>query len=164
MQSSTSFQSPFRGDNCSGVPVIAVLLCFPGIEIMSIYKYGSVVSHVFPSLLMSLEAHFRCIHTVVYMFRGLQCMVVSPQAMSFEAHSLTVPSVMWLGLLPSDLQRFGLNLPYFLHPPASNWNGCIFQGIVCFGFCCCCPAFLFFLRRCSSASEAILTFKCTLLP
>uniref|UniRef100_A0A3P9HZ19 DNA topoisomerase (ATP-hydrolyzing) n=1 Tax=Oryzias latipes TaxID=8090 RepID=A0A3P9HZ19_ORYLA len=26
-------------------------------------------------------------------------------AMSFEAHSLTVPSVMWLGLLPSDLQR-----------------------------------------------------------
>ncbi|CAI5648010.1 unnamed protein product [Oreochromis niloticus] len=38
------------------------------IEIMCIYKYGSV-------------------------------------AMSFEAHSLTVPSVMWLGLLPSDLQR-----------------------------------------------------------
>uniref|UniRef100_A0A8C6USY8 DNA topoisomerase (ATP-hydrolyzing) n=1 Tax=Neogobius melanostomus TaxID=47308 RepID=A0A8C6USY8_9GOBI len=28
-----------------------------------------------------------------------------PQAMSFEARSLTVPSVMWLGLLPSDLQR-----------------------------------------------------------
>ncbi|KAG7247622.1 hypothetical protein CRUP_014852, partial [Coryphaenoides rupestris] len=26
-------------------------------------------------------------------------------AMSFEAHNLTVPSVMWLGLLPSDLQR-----------------------------------------------------------
>uniref|UniRef100_M4ATQ4 DNA topoisomerase (ATP-hydrolyzing) n=1 Tax=Xiphophorus maculatus TaxID=8083 RepID=M4ATQ4_XIPMA len=26
-------------------------------------------------------------------------------SMSFEAHSLTVPSVMWLGLLPSDLQR-----------------------------------------------------------
>lgn len=63
MQSSTSFQSPFHGDNCSGVPVIAVLLCFPGIEIMSIYKYGSMVSHVFPSLLMSLEAHFRCIHS-----------------------------------------------------------------------------------------------------
>lgn len=47
---------------------------------------------------------------------------MSPQAMSFEAHSLTVPSVMWLGLLPSDLQRFELNLPYFLHPPAPNWN------------------------------------------
>uniref|UniRef100_A0A3B3D909 DNA topoisomerase (ATP-hydrolyzing) n=1 Tax=Oryzias melastigma TaxID=30732 RepID=A0A3B3D909_ORYME len=30
---------------------------------------------------------------------------VCVQAMSFEAHSLTVPSVMWLGLLPSDLQR-----------------------------------------------------------
>ncbi|KAG7257038.1 hypothetical protein CRUP_014865 [Coryphaenoides rupestris] len=27
------------------------------------------------------------------------------RAMSFEAHNLTVPSVMWLGLLPSDLQR-----------------------------------------------------------
>uniref|UniRef100_A0A3Q0R2A4 DNA topoisomerase (ATP-hydrolyzing) n=1 Tax=Amphilophus citrinellus TaxID=61819 RepID=A0A3Q0R2A4_AMPCI len=33
----------------------------------------------------------------------LICMCV--YAMSFEAHSLTVPSVMWLGLLPSDLQR-----------------------------------------------------------
>ncbi|XP_063744752.1 meiotic recombination protein SPO11 isoform X2 [Eleginops maclovinus] len=39
-----------------------------GIEIMCIYKYGSL-------------------------------------SMSFEAHSLSVPSVMWLGLLPSDLQR-----------------------------------------------------------
>lgn len=40
----------------------------------------------------------------------------SPQSMSFEAHSLTVPSVMWLGLLPSDLQRFGLNIHDFLLP------------------------------------------------
>lgn len=51
------------------------------------------------------------------------CAWVFPQAMSFEAHSLTVPSVMWLGLLPSDLQRFGLNICYFLFPPpASNWD------------------------------------------
>ncbi|XP_068193580.1 meiotic recombination protein SPO11 [Antennarius striatus] len=51
------------------VPVFAMVDADPhGIEIMCIYKYGSV-------------------------------------AMSFEAHSLTVPSVMWLGLLPSDLQR-----------------------------------------------------------
>lgn len=41
----------------------------------------------------------------------------SPQAMSFESHSLTVPSIMWLGLLPSDLQRFGINIRYFLFPP-----------------------------------------------
>lgn len=41
----------------------------------------------------------------------------SPQAMSFEAHSLTVPGIMWLGLLPSDLQRFGINIRYFLFPP-----------------------------------------------
>ncbi|XP_067303473.1 meiotic recombination protein SPO11 [Pseudorasbora parva] len=27
-------------------------------------------------------------------------------SMSFEAHSLTVPSVLWLGLLPSDIQRY----------------------------------------------------------
>lgn len=40
-----------------------------------------------------------------------------PQAMSFEARSLTVPSIMWLGLLPSDLQRFGINIRYFLFPP-----------------------------------------------
>ncbi|KAF7668081.1 hypothetical protein LDENG_00033770 [Lucifuga dentata] len=51
------------------IPVFALVDADPhGIEIMCIYKYGSV-------------------------------------AMSFEAHSLTVPSVMWLGLLPSDLQR-----------------------------------------------------------
>ncbi|KAM6924376.1 meiotic recombination protein SPO11 [Xenentodon cancila] len=51
------------------IPIFALVDADPhGIEIMSIYKYGSV-------------------------------------AMSFEAHSLTVPSVMWLGLLPSDLQR-----------------------------------------------------------
>ncbi|CAB1455871.1 unnamed protein product [Pleuronectes platessa] len=51
------------------VPTFALVDADPhGIEIMCIYKYGSV-------------------------------------AMSFEAHSLTVPSVMWLGLLPSDLRR-----------------------------------------------------------
>ncbi|XP_017264971.1 meiotic recombination protein SPO11 [Kryptolebias marmoratus] len=51
------------------VPIFALVDADPhGIEIMCIYKYGSV-------------------------------------AMSFEARSLTVPSVMWLGLLPSDLQR-----------------------------------------------------------
>ncbi|KAI2649947.1 Meiotic recombination protein SPO11 [Labeo rohita] len=27
-------------------------------------------------------------------------------SMAFEAHSLTVPSVLWLGLLPSDIQRY----------------------------------------------------------
>ncbi|XP_061590830.1 meiotic recombination protein SPO11 [Cololabis saira] len=51
------------------IPIFALVDADPhGIEIMCIYKYGSL-------------------------------------AMSFEAHSLTVPSVMWLGLLPSDLQR-----------------------------------------------------------
>uniref|UniRef100_A0A8C9X847 DNA topoisomerase (ATP-hydrolyzing) n=1 Tax=Sander lucioperca TaxID=283035 RepID=A0A8C9X847_SANLU len=51
------------------IPIFALVDADPhGIEIMCIYKYGSV-------------------------------------AMSFEAHNLTVPSVMWLGLLPSDLQR-----------------------------------------------------------
>ncbi|XP_040009160.1 meiotic recombination protein SPO11 isoform X3 [Xiphias gladius] len=51
------------------IPIFALVDADPhGIEIMCIYKYGSV-------------------------------------AMSFEARSLTVPSVMWLGLLPSDLQR-----------------------------------------------------------
>ncbi|KAM9785855.1 meiotic recombination protein SPO11 [Neosynchiropus ocellatus] len=51
------------------IPTFALVDADPhGIEIMCIYKYGSV-------------------------------------AMSFEAHSLTVPAVMWLGLLPSDLER-----------------------------------------------------------
>ncbi|XP_023661238.2 meiotic recombination protein SPO11 isoform X3 [Paramormyrops kingsleyae] len=51
------------------IPILALVDADPhGIEIMSIYKYGSV-------------------------------------SMSFEAQSLTVPSVMWLGLLPSDIER-----------------------------------------------------------
>ncbi|KAM6977615.1 meiotic recombination protein SPO11 [Aplochiton taeniatus] len=51
------------------IPIFALVDADPyGIEIMCIYKYGSV-------------------------------------SMSFEAHNLTVPSVLWLGLLPSDLQR-----------------------------------------------------------
>ncbi|MGH0177580.1 UNVERIFIED_CONTAM: hypothetical protein FKN15_075471 [Acipenser sinensis] len=35
--------------------------------------------------------------------------IFSWQSMSFDARSLTVPAVMWLGLLPSDLER--LNVP-----------------------------------------------------
>ncbi|KAJ8265295.1 hypothetical protein COCON_G00143940 [Conger conger] len=51
------------------VPIFALVDADPhGIEIMCIYKYGSV-------------------------------------SMSFEAQNLTVPSVMWLGLLPSDIER-----------------------------------------------------------
>ncbi|XP_024914773.1 meiotic recombination protein SPO11 isoform X2 [Cynoglossus semilaevis] len=51
------------------IPVFALVDADPhGIEIMCIYKYGSL-------------------------------------SMSFEAHSLTIPSLMWLGLLPSDIQR-----------------------------------------------------------
>ncbi|EOB08052.1 Meiotic recombination protein SPO11, partial [Anas platyrhynchos] len=51
------------------IPVFTLMDADPhGIEIMCIYKYGSV-------------------------------------SMSFEAHHLTVPSVKWLGLLPSDLKR-----------------------------------------------------------
>ncbi|XP_066558626.1 meiotic recombination protein SPO11 [Amia ocellicauda] len=55
------------------IPVFALVDADPhGIEIMCIYKYGSL-------------------------------------SMSFEAHNLTVPAVMWLGLLPSDIER--LNVP-----------------------------------------------------
>ncbi|XP_077477580.1 meiotic recombination protein SPO11 isoform X1 [Stigmatopora argus] len=51
------------------IPVFTLVDADPhGIEIMCIYKYGSM-------------------------------------AMSFEAQNLTIPSVMWLGLLPSDLER-----------------------------------------------------------
>nr|XP_061802175.1 meiotic recombination protein SPO11-like [Nerophis lumbriciformis] len=51
------------------VPVFTLVDADPhGIEIMCIYKYGSV-------------------------------------AMSFEAQNMTIPSVLWLGLLPSDLER-----------------------------------------------------------
>ncbi|XP_041654679.1 meiotic recombination protein SPO11 [Cheilinus undulatus] len=64
------------------VPIFALVDADPhGIEIMCIYKYGSV-------------------------------------SMSFEAHSLTVPSVMWLGLLPSDLRR--LRVPEDALIPLTN--------------------------------------------
>ncbi|XP_056404943.1 meiotic recombination protein SPO11 isoform X3 [Hyla sarda] len=56
------------------IPIFTLVDADPhGIEIMCIYKYGSV-------------------------------------SMSFEAHNLTVPSIAWLGLLPSDIER--------LHVPA----------------------------------------------
>ncbi|XP_063819541.1 meiotic recombination protein SPO11 isoform X2 [Pseudophryne corroboree] len=55
------------------IPIFTLVDADPhGIEIMCIYKYGSV-------------------------------------SMSFEAHNLTVPSIAWLGLLPSDIER--LNIP-----------------------------------------------------
>ncbi|XP_075032590.1 meiotic recombination protein SPO11 [Mixophyes fleayi] len=51
------------------IPIFTMVDADPhGIEIMCIYKYGSV-------------------------------------SMSFEAHNLTVPSIAWLGLLPSDIER-----------------------------------------------------------
>ncbi|XP_038658855.1 meiotic recombination protein SPO11 isoform X4 [Scyliorhinus canicula] len=54
------------------IPVFALMDADPhGIEIMCIYKYGSM-------------------------------------SMSFDAHSLTVPIIGWLGLLPSDIQRWKL--------------------------------------------------------
>ncbi|XP_075427746.1 meiotic recombination protein SPO11 isoform X2 [Ascaphus truei] len=63
------------------VPIFALVDADPhGIEIMCIYKYGSV-------------------------------------SMSFEAHHLTVPSIRWLGLLPSDLGR--LNIPKEAQIPLS---------------------------------------------
>uniref|UniRef100_A0A663MWL3 DNA topoisomerase (ATP-hydrolyzing) n=1 Tax=Athene cunicularia TaxID=194338 RepID=A0A663MWL3_ATHCN len=55
------------------IPIFALMDADPhGVEIMCIYKYGSV-------------------------------------SMSFEAHHLTVPSIKWLGLLPSDLERLNIH-------------------------------------------------------
>ncbi|XP_043844756.1 meiotic recombination protein SPO11 isoform X2 [Dromiciops gliroides] len=55
------------------LPIFTLVDADPhGIEIMCIYKYGSM-------------------------------------SMSFEAHNLTVPTIRWLGLLPSDIKR--LNIP-----------------------------------------------------
>ncbi|XP_076840543.1 meiotic recombination protein SPO11 isoform X2 [Brachyhypopomus gauderio] len=54
------------------IPVFALVDADPhGIEIMCIYKYGSV-------------------------------------SMAFEGASLTIPSIKWLGLWPSDIERFGV--------------------------------------------------------
>ncbi|XP_069660667.1 meiotic recombination protein SPO11 [Haliaeetus albicilla] len=54
------------------IPIFTLMDADPhGVEIMCIYKYGSV-------------------------------------SMSFEAHHLTVPSIKWLGLLPSDLERLNI--------------------------------------------------------
>uniref|UniRef100_A0A8D2QEC0 DNA topoisomerase (ATP-hydrolyzing) n=1 Tax=Zonotrichia albicollis TaxID=44394 RepID=A0A8D2QEC0_ZONAL len=54
------------------IPVFTLMDADPhGVEIMCVYKYGSV-------------------------------------SMSFEAHHLTVPSIKWLGLLPSDLERLNI--------------------------------------------------------
>ncbi|KAK7814215.1 hypothetical protein U0070_000531, partial [Myodes glareolus] len=65
------------------LPVFTLVDADPhGIEIMCIYKYGSM-------------------------------------SMSFEAHSLTVPAIRWLGLLPSDIKRIScdLSMPALLSVP-----------------------------------------------
>lgn len=81
-----------------------------------------------------------------------------PQAMSFEAHSLTVSSVMWLGLLPSDIQRFGLNICYFLLPfSASNWDYIL--GTCRLFVLVSVAVALFFFFTWGTASESILSFK-----
>ncbi|XP_017929218.1 meiotic recombination protein SPO11 [Manacus vitellinus] len=55
------------------IPIFSLMDADPhGVEIMCVYKYGSV-------------------------------------SMSFEAHHLAVPSVKWLGLLPSDLKRLNIS-------------------------------------------------------
>ncbi|NXB73586.1 SPO11 protein, partial [Donacobius atricapilla] len=55
------------------IPIFTLMDADPhGVEIMCVYKYGSV-------------------------------------SMSFEAHHLTVPSIKWLGLLPSDLKRLNIS-------------------------------------------------------
>ncbi|NWQ60097.1 SPO11 protein, partial [Neopipo cinnamomea] len=55
------------------IPIFSLMDADPhGVEIMCVYKYGSV-------------------------------------SMSFEAHHLTVPSIKWLGLLPSDLKRLNIS-------------------------------------------------------
>ncbi|XP_069727901.1 meiotic recombination protein SPO11 isoform X2 [Phaenicophaeus curvirostris] len=55
------------------IPIFTLVDADPhGVEIMCIYKYGSL-------------------------------------SMSFEAHHLTVPSIKWLGLLPSDLERLNIS-------------------------------------------------------
>ncbi|KTF94443.1 hypothetical protein cypCar_00035624 [Cyprinus carpio] len=41
--------------------------------------------------------------------KGIEIMCIykyGSRSLAFEAHSLTVPSVLWLGLLPSDIQRY----------------------------------------------------------
>ncbi|XP_071966798.1 meiotic recombination protein SPO11 [Engystomops pustulosus] len=64
------------------IPIFILVDADPyGIEIMCIYKYGSV-------------------------------------SMSFEAHNLTVPSIAWLGLLPSDIER--LHIPTEVLIPLSE--------------------------------------------
>ncbi|NXO05114.1 SPO11 protein, partial [Rhinopomastus cyanomelas] len=60
------------------IPVFILVDADPhGVEIMCIYKYGSV-------------------------------------SMSFEAHLLTVPSIKWLGILPSDLERLNIHKEFLI--------------------------------------------------
>ncbi|XP_078508106.1 meiotic recombination protein SPO11 isoform X5 [Lissotriton helveticus] len=54
-----------------------------------------------------------CIPPIVYNWlRGIEIMCIykyGSLSMSFEAHSLTVPAIRWIGILPSDIVR--LNIP-----------------------------------------------------
>ncbi|XP_006499681.1 meiotic recombination protein SPO11 isoform X2 [Mus musculus] len=125
------------------IPVFTLVDADPyGIEIMCIYKYGSMVStekrvcspvsthtvHSLGGLLTGLvrQGFPECPREMVISSRASLCLSgVSPalsissnltdemrcvqESMSFEAHNLTIPTIRWLGLLPSDIQR--LNIP-----------------------------------------------------
>ena len=97
-----------------------------------------------PFLLFSVCVSLCLCASAVHVF---VCVCIFPQAMSFEAHSLTVPSVMWLGLLPSDLQRFGHTTRYFLFPlPSSNWDYILGILDCLFWFLLLLPSLFFFFQ------------------
>ncbi|XP_069740854.1 meiotic recombination protein SPO11 isoform X3 [Narcine bancroftii] len=58
-------------------------------------------------LVVEKDATFQRLLDDDFWTKTLPCIIIT--SMSFDAHSLTVPIIRWLGLLPSDIQR--LNIP-----------------------------------------------------
>ena len=67
---------------------------FLGIEILCVYKYGSQVCN-----------KGLCVHSYLGAATHSMPSCVS-QALSFDAQNLTVPVLKWLGVLPSDIERY----------------------------------------------------------
>lgn len=82
-----------------------------GVEILSVYKFGSKVIcflRILFAPLNSINEPITNIFVTGAVLHQQKANVFSFafQALSFDSHNLTVPIIKWLGVLPSDIERY----------------------------------------------------------
>ena len=82
-----------------------------GVEILSVYKFGSKVICFLRILFTPLDSINEPITNIfvtgaVLHQQKANVFSFAFQALSFDSHNLTVPIIKWLGVLPSDIERY----------------------------------------------------------